>query len=249
LLCGDFFKTYNKVKKQADGIFENAMRNKYGDDFDPETFDADFFSCPHPQGIDADNSLPNTKQNALIFKELETEILEQANKLGELEKMQVILADDKICKKFLEYYEVSGGKVAPARIRMYYNETKVGVAVETKKKQDLIVPSFQHKILKLEDIDEKLIKEALSSAQLQTTQSGVSLPAIRRYYQMLVDGKTPPPIQVTKEGVIIEGNHRYVAGMLFGKIPESVLNNQANASKKIINWSNLDISQKDWLNK
>ena len=53
LPCGDFFKTYKKAEKQADGIFEDAMRRRFGDGFDKPNFDENFFQNPNnkPQGI------------------------------------------------------------------------------------------------------------------------------------------------------------------------------------------------------
>ena len=53
---------------------------------------------------------------------------------------------------------------------------------------------------------------------MKSQQGSVSLPTIRKYVQMLQEGKVPPAIKVD-QGMIVEGNHRYIAGRIFGKDP------------------------------
>ena len=49
-----------------------------------------------------------------------------------------------------------------------------------------------------------------------TKQASVSLPAIQRYVDKLINGHTPPPIKIDGN-IIIDGNHHYIAGKVLGK--------------------------------
>jgi hypothetical protein len=68
------------------------------------------------------------------------------------------------------------------------------------------------------EITEETVRAAMKGAPLKSQQSSVSLPTIRKYVQMLQEGKVPPAIKVD-QGMIVEGNHRYIAGRIFGKDP------------------------------
>src|SRR5216684_3935881 len=68
------------------------------------------------------------------------------------------------------------------------------------------------------EITEATVRAAMKDAPLKAQQERVSLPTIRKYVQMLREGKVPPAIHVD-QGMIVEGNHRYIAGRIFGKEP------------------------------
>jgi hypothetical protein len=68
------------------------------------------------------------------------------------------------------------------------------------------------------EITEETVRAAMKGAPLKSQQASVSLPTIRKYVQMLQEGKVPPAIKVD-QGMIVEGNHRYIAGRIFGKDP------------------------------
>jgi len=68
------------------------------------------------------------------------------------------------------------------------------------------------------EITEATVRAAMKDAPLKSQQERVSLPTIRKYVQMLREGKVPPAIHVD-QGMIVEGNHRYIAGRIFGKDP------------------------------
>jgi hypothetical protein len=68
------------------------------------------------------------------------------------------------------------------------------------------------------EITEETVRAAMKGAPLKSQQASVSLPTIRKYVQMLREGKVPPAIKVD-QGIIVEGNHRYIAGRIYGKDP------------------------------
>ncbi|MFP3663261.1 hypothetical protein SB768_33020, partial [Burkholderia sp. SIMBA_043] len=66
------------------------------------------------------------------------------------------------------------------------------------------------------EVSEQLIKNVMKDAPLKTQQGAVSLPAIQRYVQRLLNGEVPPAIKVSN-GIVVDGNHRYIASRIVGK--------------------------------
>ena len=71
------------------------------------------------------------------------------------------------------------------------------------------------------EVTEESIAKALKGSTMKTLQSKVSLPAIKRYVEMLRAGSKAPAIKVA-DGVIVDGNHRYIAARLMGMEVEQV---------------------------
>ncbi|MGE5700934.1 MAG: hypothetical protein ACM32O_00215 [Clostridia bacterium] len=80
----------------------------------------------------------------------------------------------------------------------------------------------------------------MKDAPLKTQQDAVSLPAIQRYVQRLLNGEMPPPIQVNN-GIIVDGNHRYIASRIVGKdIPQVELWSGGRVNQ-VIDWIKVKI--------
>lgn len=83
------------------------------------------------------------------------------------------------------------------------------------------------------EITDATIAKALQGSTMQTTQTSVSLPAIKRYVEMLKSGSASPAIKVA-DGVIVEGNHRYIAGRIMGIEPPQVPGTLAPSMKSLV---------------
>ncbi|OCG77975.1 hypothetical protein A9G44_03010 [Gilliamella sp. Occ4-3] len=93
-----------------------------------------------------------------------------------------------------------------------------------------------------------IVKKALKGDTMQTTQGTVSLPAVQRYVDRLLQGDTPPPIKVDGN-VIVEGNHRYVAGKIVGVLPPKTQGTLAPSNiPKIKPMSETKVDLFDWGN-
>ena len=87
------------------------------------------------------------------------------------------------------------------------------------------------------------VRRATAGSSMETVNSGVSLPLIRRYVAMTRAGMTPPPIQAHGR-VIQDGTHRYIAGRITGKMPEiEQIGNGMSPGTRV---SKLRLSPKDW---
>lgn len=82
------------------------------------------------------------------------------------------------------------------------------------------------------EITDATISKALQGSTMQTTQNSVSLPAIKRYVEMLKSGSASPAIKVA-DGVIVDGNHRYIAGRIMGIEPPQVPGTLAPSMKAL----------------
>lgn len=60
------------------------------------------------------------------------------------------------------------------------------------------------------EVTDDVIHAALKDAPFMTDQGAVSVPAVRRYVELLAHGDVAPPIKV-QGGVLVERNHGYVA--------------------------------------
>jgi len=99
------------------------------------------------------------------------------------------------------------------------------------------------------NVTEETIQHAMKDAPFRTDQGAVSLPAVRRYVDMLAEGKTPPPIKVDN-GVIVEGNHRYVAGRVFGQEPAVTPGvRPTHKTGPGLSWDKMKVDPTDWGNK
>jgi hypothetical protein len=93
-------------------------------------------------------------------------------------------------------------------------------------------------------ITEQTVRDAMRGAPLKSQQGSVSLPTIRKYVQMLKDGKTPPAIRV-HDGIIIEGNHRYVAGRIFGREPP-IQEWVGGREERVVPWDRMKVDPEEW---
>jgi RHS repeat-associated protein len=71
------------------------------------------------------------------------------------------------------------------------------------------------KITSGSQVTENVVREAIKDAPLKTQQGSVSLPAIQRYVDRLINAEIPPAIKVD-QGIIVDGNHRYIASRILG---------------------------------
>ncbi|MGO0059931.1 RHS repeat-associated core domain-containing protein [Brevibacillus fluminis] len=97
------------------------------------------------------------------------------------------------------------------------------------------------------EVSEQLIKNVMKDAPLKTQQGAVSLPAVQRYVQRLLNGEAPPPIKVSN-GIIVDGNHRYIASRIVGKDIEQVQWSGGRLDQ-VIDWIKVKIDPTDWGNK
>ncbi|WP_448632298.1 DUF637 domain-containing protein [Pseudomonas gessardii] len=104
-------------------------------------------------------------------------------------------------------------------------------------------------VAKGSDVTPEIIQKALQGDKTISAQDGVSLPAIQRYVDRLLQGDIAPPIKMDGN-VIVDGNHRYIAAKILGmesKVDPGVLTTY-KASKQRPTVS-LEISPLDWGNK
>lgn len=79
---------------------------------------------------------------------------------------------------------------------------------------------------------------------LLPTQDKISFPLIKRYYEMLIDGKTPPPIKIDGRA-IIDGHHRYISGHIHRSSPD-ICESIRPKGIEIRSWLNVIIDSADF---
>lgn len=98
------------------------------------------------------------------------------------------------------------------------------------------------------EVTASLIEDILREDQVQTLQSGVSLPVIQRYVDKLLAGERAPAIKMDGN-VIVEGNHRYIAAKILGMSvdvePGVMASSQRN---KVSTVSGIGVDPVDWRN-
>ena len=98
------------------------------------------------------------------------------------------------------------------------------------------------------EITDATIAKALEGSTMKTTQSSVSLPAIKKYVEMLKNGSASPAIKVA-DGVIIDGNHRYIASRIMGleapQVPGAIAPSMRSSAYPI---QNIKIDPLAWAN-
>lgn len=99
------------------------------------------------------------------------------------------------------------------------------------------------------DVTPEIIQKALQGDKTISAQDGVSLPAIQRYVDRLLNGDIAPAIKMDGN-VIVDGNHRYIAAKVLGRESDVVpgVLTPYKAEKKRPTAS-LEISPLDWGNK
>ncbi|MED4753612.1 hypothetical protein [Brevibacillus choshinensis] len=97
------------------------------------------------------------------------------------------------------------------------------------------------------EVSEQLIKNVMKDAPLKTQQGAVSLPAIQRYVQRLLNGEVPPAIRVSN-GIIVDGNHRYIASRIVGREIDQVQWSGGRLDQ-VVDWLKVKIDPTDWGNK
>ncbi|WP_445656602.1 hemagglutinin repeat-containing protein [Achromobacter sp. NCFB-sbj8-Ac1-l] len=99
------------------------------------------------------------------------------------------------------------------------------------------------------DVTPEIIQRALKGDSAISAQDFVSLPAVQRYVDRLLEGDVAPPIKMDGN-VIIDGNHRYIAAKILGRNPgvtPGVLSpSRAGQAKSI---SDVKIDTGDWGNR
>jgi len=103
---------------------------------------------------------------------------------------------------------------AKAALKLAEQEAKRALELGAREAADAAAKAAAKEV----EITEATVRAAMKDAPLKSQQERVSLPTIRKYVQMLREGKVPPAIHVD-QGMIVEGNHRYIAGRIFGKDP------------------------------
>ncbi len=77
----------------------------------------------------------------------------------------------------------------------------------------------------------------------------MSLPAVQRYVDRLLEGDVAPPIKMDGN-VIVDGNHRYIAAKILGRNPDvtpgALSPNKVGQTKPV---SELKVDQVDWGNR
>ncbi|PFU23001.1 hypothetical protein COK80_26005 [Bacillus anthracis] len=129
-------------------------------------------------------------------------------------------------------------------IRLTYDWTIISSALNT------FTTDRADKILTLVDelIDKDTWNKVMEGCKYKAHQKAVSLPMIKRYVQMILDGKFPPPDIKVDDGVIIEGHHRYVAARIVGwenDLKESPWNN-VKKEKNVLEWSEVCVDTSEW---
>ena len=98
------------------------------------------------------------------------------------------------------------------------------------------------------DVTPDIIKKSLKNDKMMTKQASVSLPAIQRYVDKLINGHTPPPIKIDGN-IIIDGNHRYIAGKVLGKKPSTTPGTLSESDRSRVKpMSEILIDTVDWGN-
>src|SRR6185295_3685942 len=81
-----------------------------------------------------------------------------------------------------------------------------------------------------------VVKKRLRFARYYSSQTKISLPMVKRYFDKLNENQNPNPIK-TDNNIIIDGHHRYVAGILFGREPETIPSFSTSATI-VLQWKN-----------
>ncbi len=110
--------------------------------------------------------------------------------------------------------ELAADEAAKAALKLAEQEAKRALELGARDAADAAAKAAAKEV----EITEATVRAAMKDAPLKAQQERVSLPTIRKYVQMLREGKVPPAIHVD-QGMIVEGNHRYIAGRIFGKEP------------------------------
>ncbi|WP_263263107.1 filamentous hemagglutinin N-terminal domain-containing protein [Pseudomonas sp. RIT-PI-S] len=99
------------------------------------------------------------------------------------------------------------------------------------------------------DVTPSIIQQALKGDASMSAQGAVSLPAVQRYVDRLLNGDVAPAIKMDGN-VIIDGNHRYIAAKILGRVPDvtiGVLSPSKVGQTKPV--SSLNVDEFDWGNK
>jgi filamentous hemagglutinin len=91
-----------------------------------------------------------------------------------------------------------------------------------------------------------MIEKVLATDVVKTTQKAVSLPAIQRYVDKLLNGEIAPAIKMDAD-TIVDGVHRYIAGRLVGK-PPAINPGTAASSRAAQPISEIKVDPADWGN-
>jgi hypothetical protein len=107
-----------------------------------------------------------------------------------------------------------------------------------------LTPPIPNRRISPPEITEETVRAAMKGAPLKSQQARVSLPTIRKYAQMLREGKVPPAIKVD-QGIIVEGNHRYIAGRICGKDPP-IQPWAGGRPAQVVPWEKILIDAAEW---
>ncbi|MFL7962270.1 hypothetical protein ACEI36_08465 [Pseudomonas kielensis] len=104
-------------------------------------------------------------------------------------------------------------------------------------------------VTKGSEVTAETIQKALQGDKTISVQDGVSLPAIQRYVDRLLQGEIAPPIKMDGN-VIVDGNHRYIAAKILGmepKVDPGILTSyKATKQKPIVE---IEVTSVDWGNR
>ncbi|RMQ27761.1 Filamentous hemagglutinin, intein-containing [Pseudomonas syringae pv. actinidiae] len=99
------------------------------------------------------------------------------------------------------------------------------------------------------EVTPEVVQKALQGDTAISAQGAVSLPAVRRYVDRLLEGDVAPPIKMDGN-VIVDGNHRYIAAKILGRNPDvtpgTLSPNKVGQTKPV---SELKVDQVDWGNR
>jgi hypothetical protein len=101
----------------------------------------------------------------------------------------------------------------------------------------------------MEDITQASVEKYLKEGKfdLLPTQAKISFPVIKRYVQLLREGKEPLPIKIADEA-IVDGHHRYISGHIFGSQPPSC-DYIRPAANIIRSWDSVTVESTDFGNR
>lgn len=99
------------------------------------------------------------------------------------------------------------------------------------------------------DINAENIAIVMRSATIRTKQTAISIPKVKRFFNLYKAGKTLPAIKICeKTNTIVDGNHRYVAGTLCGiEVPVRPGGISPSwATRAVISWEEVSCDDNDW---
>jgi hypothetical protein len=82
-----------------------------------------------------------------------------------------------------------------------------------------VVKTVAPLVSKGSEVTAEIIQKALQGDPAISGQKLVSLPAVQRYVDRLLNGDVAPPIKMDGN-IIVDGNHRYIAAKILGRTPE-----------------------------